>query len=91
MSAIATITYPTDYSITSAPACSSGTTNLTCSLVSANKISITFATVQQINTVYNFTMVFIANPYSFKPTASITVSTFTSDMVYAYSSLSSGL
>lgn len=74
-----------------APACSSGSTNLSCLILASNKLAITFTAVQQTNTAYSFTFAFIINPYSFKPASSILVSTTTTDLVYTYSALSTGL
>ena len=90
-SAIVLMIFPSDFNIVTAPICSSGTTNLVCSTIGTNRLTIQFVPVQTANNLYNFTLSTIINPFSFRPTSSITLATYTSDLLYQYSALSVGL
>ena len=84
--------FPSDITIPPTSfSCSSGSTILNCTLVGLSRINIPFAAVNTANTVYNFTIVGIINPYSYKPTPSITITTYTPDLLYGYSTLAAGL
>lgn len=73
--AVLLVTFPNDIVLPTTPSCSSGSTALTCSIVSGNKISIQFTPTAASSTVYNFTLLNIKNPISFKPSSSISLTT----------------
>lgn len=90
-SAVAELVFPSDITLPSTPVCTSGTLTLTCTLRNPTTLTIQFATVNSANNAYNFTIVGIRNPYSYRPTASIAITTKTSDLLYKYSAISEGL
>jgi hypothetical protein len=91
--AVAAIVFPSDFTITNSIACNTGTTVLLCALTANNSniLNIQFTPSPTVNYVYNISMSNVANPYSFKPTPSLTITTLSADTLYKYSTISSGL
>lgn len=91
--AIASIVFPSDFALTSAIACNSGTTQLICSLSGTNNntVEVKFTPSPTSNYPYNISISNVVNPYSFKPTPSLSITTLSSDTLYKYSTISNGL
>lgn len=85
------MTFPVDFSLNSSNfTCSTGSTSVNCSLSGSSRIILYFTPIQADSYFYNFTIIGIRNPISYKPTTSIIITTLTSDLLYSYSSTNTG-
>jgi hypothetical protein len=62
------IRLPSSVTFTSSIICSTGSTNLICTISTNNTITIQFSPIQQDNNSYTFTILNINNPSSYRPT-----------------------